>query len=81
MCLKVNDTDNISKLITKFSQHCPRRQNSSKLKEFADNDFDFDGNGRKFSKWVENIGGKEKLLIMSNFSFPLCFQKTCTADK
>ena len=34
----------------------PKRQilDSSKLKEFADNNFRFDGNGRKFSKRVEN---------------------------
>ena len=31
---------------------------SSKLKEFADNNFKFDENGRKFSKSVENTVGK-----------------------
>ena len=31
---------------------------SSKLKEFADDNFEFDENGRKFSKWVENTVGK-----------------------
>ena len=37
-----------------------QRQNldSSKLKEFADDDSRFDENGRKFSKWVENTVGK-----------------------
>ena len=30
----------------------------SKLKEFADNSFKSDENGRKFSKWVENTVGK-----------------------
>ena len=29
---------------------------SSKLKEFADDNFELDENGRKFSKWVENTG-------------------------
>ena len=31
---------------------------SSKQKEFADNNFKFDENGRKFSKWAENTEGK-----------------------
>ena len=35
------------------------------MKEFADDNFKFDENDRKFSKWVE----KEKLLVTSNFSF------------
>ena len=34
---------------------------SSTLKEFADNNFELDENGRKFSKWVENIVGKEEI--------------------
>ena len=33
--------------------------------------FKFDEKGRKFSKWVENTMGKEKLLVMSNFSISL----------
>ena len=51
---------------------------SSKLKEFADDNIKFDENGRKFSKWVENgeINRYEQFLL-----FPKCFQKTCTADK
>ena len=28
------------------------------MKEFADDNFEFDENGRKFSKWVENTVGK-----------------------
>ena len=39
------------------------------MKEFADNNFKFDENGRKLSKWVENTEGKETLLVTSNFSF------------
>ena len=30
----------------------------SKLKESADDNFKYDENGRKFSKWVENTVGK-----------------------
>ena len=41
-------------------QPFPKRQisDSSKLKEFTDNNFKFDENDRKFSKWVENTVGK-----------------------
>ena len=39
------------------------------MKEFADNNFTFDENERKFSKRVETLREKEKLLVTSNFSF------------
>ena len=39
----------------------------SKLKEFAEDNFQFDKNGKKFSKRVENTVKKEKLLVTSNF--------------
>ena len=42
---------------------------SSKLKEFVDDNFKFDENGRKLSKQVETLWEKEKLLVTSNFSF------------
>ena len=35
----------------------------SKLKQFADDNFEFDENTRKYSKWVENT------VVTSNFSF------------
>ena len=35
--------------------------NSSKLKEFADDNFKFDENGRKFSKQIENTAGKGEI--------------------
>ena len=40
-----------------------RRQilDSSQLKEFADDNFKFDENGRKLSKWVENTVGKGEI--------------------
>ena len=40
---------------------------SSKLKDFACNSFKFDENGRKFSR--KHLWEKEKLLVLSNFSF------------
>ena len=39
------------------------------MKEFADDNFKFDENGSKLSKWVEKLWEKEKLLVTSNFSF------------
>ena len=48
----------------------------SKLKEFADNNFD--ENGRKLSKWVENTVGKAEIACYKQFLlFPQCFQKSC----
>ena len=46
------------------------------MKGFADDNFSFYENGRKFSKYVEILGEKEKLLVMSNFSFfPRVFKR------
>ena len=54
---------------------------SSNLKEFADDNFEFDENGRKFSKRVENTEGKGEIARYEQFLvFPQCFQKTCTPD-
>ena len=51
------------------------------LKEFADDNFKFDENGRKFFKWVENTAGKGEIARNEQFLlFPQCFQKACTAD-
>ena len=49
---------------------------SSKLKEFADDNFKFDENGRKLSKQVENTVGKGEIARYQQFLlFPQCFQK------
>ena len=69
--------------ITKMHLPFPKRQilDASKLKEFADENFKFDENGRQFSKWVENTVGKGEIVPYEQFLlFPQCFQKTCTAD-
>ena len=42
---------------------------SSKLKEFADDNFIFDEYGRKFSKWVENTVGKGEISRYEQFLF------------
>ena len=54
----------------------------SKLKEFADDNFENDENSRKLSRRVENtlrIGeiARYELFLL----FPQCFQKTTTADR
>ena len=45
---------------------------SPKLKEFADDNFNFDENGRKFSKRVENTVGKGEIARYEQFlHFPV----------
>ena len=46
---------------------------SSKLKEFADENFKFDENGRMLSKWAENTVGIGEIALL----LPQCSQKTC----
>ena len=54
---------------------------SAELKEFADDNFRFDGNGRKLSKSVENAVGKGETAHYKQFLLiPHCFQMNCTAD-
>ena len=51
------------------------------MKDFADNNFKFDENVRKFSKRVDNTVGKGEIARYEQFLlFPQCFQKNCTAD-
>ena len=61
----------------------PKRQilDASKLKEFADNNFKSDENGRIFTKRGENTAGKKEIACSEQFLvFPQWFQKTFTAD-
>ena len=52
----------------------------SKIKEFADNNFNFDENGRKYFKQVENTMGRVEIARFKLcLLFPPCFQ-TYTAD-
>ena len=51
------------------------------MKEFADDNFEFDENGRKFFEWVENTVRKGEIAHAEQFLlFPQCFLKTYTAD-
>ena len=48
----------------------------SKFEQFADENFKFDENSRKFSKRVENTEGKGEIARYEQFLlFPQCFQK------
>ena len=50
----------------------------SKLKQSADDNFEFDVKSRKFSKLVENTVGKGEIACYEQFLlFPECFQKAC----
>ena len=51
---------------------------SSKLKQSADDNFEFDENTRKLSQRVENTVGKGEIARYEQFVlFPLCFHKAC----
>ena len=51
------------------------------MKEFADDNFRFDQNDRKFFKQVENTVGRGEIARNEQFLlFQQCFQKTCTAN-
>ena len=63
-----------------FFKVITRRQilDSSKLKEFADDNFKFDENGRKLSKRTENTVEKGEIVRYEQFLlFPWSFQKAC----
>ena len=48
------------------------------IQQFADDNFKFDENIRKFPKQVENTVGKEEIARYKQFLlFPQCFQKAC----
>ena len=54
------------------------RFKTSKQEEFADDNFKFDENGKKFSKWVENTVGKGGIARYEQFLlFQPCLQKDC----
>ena len=50
----------------------------SKMKEFPDNNFELDKNGRKFLNQVQNTVRKEEIAYYEQFLlFPHCFKKYC----
>ena len=72
-----------SALSAGLSYFFPKRQilDSPKPKEFADDNFKFDENGRNFLNRVENTVGKGEIARYEQFLlFPQCFQKACTTD-
>ena len=49
-------------LVWEWVNSFPRQiSDSPKMKEFADNNFKFDQNGIKFTKWIENTVGKGEI--------------------
>ena len=65
----------------KYPFHSRPILDSSKLKEFADDNSVFDEDGRKISKQVESNVGKGEIARYEQFLlFPHCFQKTYTTD-
>ena len=51
------------------------------IERFADDNLEFDGNGRKLFKQVENTVGNGEIALNEQFLlFLQCFQKTCIAD-
>ena len=80
ICLKMltqNLFSQVCKSLGLFCQPCPKRQilGSSKLKEFADDNFEFDENGRKFSKMVENTVGKGEIACYEQFLLHSVFKR------
>ena len=65
-------------LVKSFNPFTKRQiVDSSEPKDFADDNFKFDENDRKFSKCVENTMGKGEIARDEHFLlFPQCFQKT-----
>ena len=54
---------------------------SSKLKDFADDNFKFGKIGNMFAKQVENTMGKGEIARYEQFLlFPQCFPKPCTTN-
>ena len=62
------------------SRPFPKRQSlaSSKLKGFADDNFKFDKNGRKFSKTVGNTGKMRNCSLQAISPFPKVFKRLQT---
>ena len=54
----------------------PEIFDTSKMKEFADDNFKFEGNGRMFPKRIENTEEKREMACYAQFLiFPQSFQK------
>ena len=62
-------TDKVHSKLHRLTLSQTTNLDSSKLKEYADDNFKFDENGRKLSKRVENTVAKGEMLVTSNFSF------------
>ena len=78
--LRIDDKYHFTHIWSYVTQPITRQQilDSSKLKEFADDNLKFDENGKKLSKQVENTVEKGEIARYEQFLlFPQCFQKAC----
>ena len=65
----------LSERVELISRH--KIWDGSKLKQSADDNFEFDVNSRDISKLVENTVDKGEIARYEQFLFPQCFQKAC----
>ena len=77
-CAEASFEKNVAKGGNPGNQHFPlytQILDFSKLREFADNNFNFDEDSRKFSKWVEKTGGeiRETAFYEQFLHFSQCF--------
>ena len=54
-----------------------KKLDTFKLKEFADDNFKLDENGRKFSEWVENAVGKGEIACYARFVLSIAIVAKC----
>ena len=83
-CMMGQTGDSLNSTVRKYDSNCPENMtydinllnlsqttnfiDSSKLRDFADDNSRFDENDRKFSKRVENTVGKGKIVCPTVFS-------------
>ena len=72
---QMSDQHGLGGLFTRLTHYQRTNLDSSKLKEFADNNFKFDENGRKLSKQVENTVGKGEIARYEQFLLFPVFSK------
>ena len=54
-----------------------KKLDTFKLKEFANDNFKLDENGRKFSEWVENAVGKGEIARYARFVLSIAIVAKC----
>ena len=71
----------MTRILTRLTLSQRQVLDTSKPKELADHNSNFDENGRQFYKRVENNVGNGEIARYEQFLlYPQCFQKTCSED-